>query len=70
MKPQCERILAYLRRNRHRLVPATELNDNVCIDYRSRVCELAKQGYVIEKKWMKVGKTRCKAFRLILEVQG
>jgi hypothetical protein len=70
VKPSALPVLNYLRRNRTRLVPATELADNVCIDYRSRICELAREGYVFEKKWVRIGKTRCKAFRLLLEVQG
>ena len=48
MKPSAERILDYLRRNRHRSVSAPELCDRCySLDYRKRISELRHGGYVI-----------------------
>jgi len=70
MKDSAIKVLNYLRQNRHRKVSGVELGKVVCTDYRSRICELQRLGYVITKEFTKVGKTRCKEFQLVLEVQG
>jgi hypothetical protein len=68
MKPSAERILLYLRRNRDRAVPSVELMNNYyCIDFRKRISELRRDGYLITSS--RVDGKPYSAYRLILEVQ-
>ena len=68
MKPSAERILLYLRRNRDRAVPSTELCDRCCsLDYRKRISELRKMGYIITSQPLR-GRPYY-AYRLVLEAQ-
>lgn len=68
LKPSAERILDHLRRNRHRAVPSTELIELPCIDYRKRISEIRKAGYVITTE--SVPNRPFSAYRLVMEVQG
>ena len=68
MKPSAERILVYLRNNRNRAVPAPEIcNSCFSLDYRKRISELKREGYVITSK--RVQGKPYNAYRLILEAQ-
>ena len=68
MKPSAERILLYLRSNRDRAVPSVELLNNCfCIDFRKRISELRREGYVIASS--RVEGKPYNAYRLLLEVQ-
>ena len=69
MKPSAERILMYLRRNRDRAVPSVELVNNCySLDYRKRISELRRQGYLITSS--RVDGKPYSAYRLIMEVQN
>jgi len=67
IKPSAQRILDHLRRNRHRAVPSTELMDLPCIDFRKRVSELRRSGYVITTE--SVPGKPYGAYRLVMEAQ-
>ena len=67
IKPSAIKILACLRDNRHRYVYAKELADLGSYDYRSRISELRRSGFVIVSRRVR-GKA-CNEFRLILEAQ-
>lgn len=67
MKPSAERILNHLRANRHRAVPSTELADLPCLDYRKRLSELRRAGFVIARKPVP-GKAYA-AYQLVMEAQ-
>jgi len=67
MKDSAVRILEYLRRNQHRAVPSTELADLPCIDFRKRISELRRDGYVITRQSIP-GKPYS-AYRLVMEIQ-
>ena len=67
MKPSALRILDHLRRNQHRAVPSTELMDLPCIDYRKRISELRRAGYVITRQ--PVSGKSWSAYRLVMETQ-
>ena len=68
MKPSAERILLYLRSNRDRAVPSTELvNECFSLDYRKRISELRREGYLITSS--RVPNKPYNAYRLVMEVQ-
>lgn len=67
MKPSAMRVLEHLRRNRDRAVPSTELMDLPCIDFRARIGELRRGGYVITRQ--QVPGKAYSAYRLVLEAQ-
>jgi len=64
MKPSAKLVFDYLLRNRHRAVPSTELADIPMLDYRKRISELRRAGYVITRQAVP-GKPYM-AFRLVL----
>lgn len=58
MKPSAAMVLRYLLHNRGRAVPAVELVNLPCIDYRSRISELRQLGYIINSVPIKGRKYR------------
>lgn len=67
MKPSAIKILTYLRNNHHRFVYAKELADLGSYDYRSRISELRRQGFVVASR--RVPGKACNEFRLVMEAQ-
>jgi len=67
MKPSALRILCCLRDNKHRFVTAKELAELGSYDYRKRLSEIRRAGFVLERRH--VPGRPYSSWRIVLEAQ-
>ena len=67
MKPSAIKILTCLMDNRHRFVTAKELLNLGSFDYRKRLSEIRREGFVLERR--QVPGRPYSAWRIVMEVQ-